>query len=86
MQDILKELYIKEIKAYKPAPDAKGADTSAQVKDFKAPITPAVPAIDAAADLKAWEEANIEVADAVTAHAVEEDEEEEEEEEEEHHH
>ncbi|KAF9122089.1 hypothetical protein BGW39_010043 [Mortierella sp. 14UC] len=85
MQDILKDLYIKELKGYKPAPDAKGADASSQVKEFKAPTAPAAPAVDAAADLAAWEAANVEIADAVSEDAVEEDEEEEEEVEEHHH-
>ncbi|KAF9931443.1 hypothetical protein BGZ67_005309 [Mortierella alpina] len=86
MQDILKELYIKELKGYKPTPEAKDNDTSAQVKEFKAPATPAVPTIDAAADLSAWEAANAEIADAVSEEAVEEEEEEEVEEAEESHH
>ncbi|KAF9354601.1 hypothetical protein BGX26_007588 [Mortierella sp. AD094] len=86
MQDLIKDLYLKELKSYKPTPDAKGADASSQVKDFKAPASPAVPAIDAAADLSAWETANAEIVDAVSEEAVEEDEEEEVEEEEEHHH
>ncbi|KAK3827067.1 MAG: ATP synthase complex subunit H-domain-containing protein [Linnemannia gamsii] len=85
MQDILKDLYIKELKAYKPAPEAKGTDTTSQVKEFKSPVAPATPAIDAAADLAAWETANVEIADAVSEDAVEEDEEEEEEVEEHHH-
>ncbi|KAG9320448.1 hypothetical protein KVV02_003136 [Mortierella alpina] len=85
MQDILKELYIKELKGYKPTPEAKDNDTSAQVKEFKAPAAPAVPAIDAAADLSAWEAANAEIADAVSEEAVEEEEEEVEEAEESHH-
>ncbi|KAG0284954.1 hypothetical protein BGZ97_008010 [Linnemannia gamsii] len=86
MQDILKDLYIKELKGYKPAPEAKGADASSQVKEFKAPAAPAAPTVDAAADLSAWETANVEIADAVSEDAVEEDEEEEVEEVEEHHH
>ncbi|KAI1317332.1 hypothetical protein EDD11_008701 [Mortierella claussenii] len=87
MQDILKDLYVKELKGYKPAPESKGADASTQVKDFKAPATPAAPAVDASADLAAWEQANVEIADAVSEEAVEEELEEEEEElEEEHHH
>ncbi|ORZ05158.1 ATP synthase complex subunit H-domain-containing protein [Lobosporangium transversale] len=86
-QDILKDLYIKELKGYKPAPETKGADASSQVKEFKTPATPAAPAVDASADLAAWETANAEIADAVSEEAVEEAEEEEvEEEEEEHHH
>ncbi|KAF9966555.1 hypothetical protein BGZ70_001964 [Mortierella alpina] len=85
MQDILKDLYIKELKNYKPAPDAKGVDTSAQVKEFKPPAPPVAPVIDAAADLTAWEQANVEVLEDVTEAAVEDDEEEEEEDVEEHH-
>lgn len=45
-----------------------------------------VPTIDAAADLSAWETANVEIADAVSEEAVEEEEEEEVEEAEESHH
>ncbi|KAF9391771.1 hypothetical protein CPC16_003959 [Podila verticillata] len=83
MKDILKELYIKELQGYKPAPEAKGVDAS-QVKDFKAPLAPQTPVVDAAADLAAWETANVEVVDALTEEA--DVEEEEEEEVEEHHH
>ncbi|KAF9131332.1 hypothetical protein BGW39_001943 [Mortierella sp. 14UC] len=83
--DILKDLYIKELKGYKPAPEAKGADASTQVKEFKTPAAPAAPVVDAAADLSAWEAANVEIADAVSEEAVDEDEEEVEEEEEHHH-
>ncbi|KAF8932425.1 ATP synthase complex subunit H [Dissophora ornata] len=87
MQDILKDLYIRELKGYKPTPDAKGADASSQVKEFKAPAAPVTPTIDASADLAAWETANAEIADAVSEEVLEEEEEEvEEEEEEEHHH
>ncbi|KAF9159613.1 hypothetical protein BGX21_002994 [Mortierella sp. AD011] len=85
MQDLIKDLYLKELKSYKPAPEAKGADVSSQVKDFKAPATPAVPVIDAAADLSAWETANAEITEAVSEEIVEEEEEEVEEEEEHHH-
>ncbi|KAG0379977.1 hypothetical protein BGX24_010775 [Mortierella sp. AD032] len=85
MQDILKDLYIKELKGYKPAPEAKGADITSQVKEFKAPVAPATPAVDAAADLSAWEAANVEIVDAVSE-VADDDEEEEVEEEEEHHH
>ncbi|KAF9428193.1 hypothetical protein BGZ94_003125 [Podila epigama] len=85
MKDILKDLYIKELQNYKPAPEAKGVDAS-QVKDFKAPPAPKAPVVDASADLAAWEAANVEVADALTEEADIEEEEEEEEEVEEHHH
>ncbi|KAF9164942.1 hypothetical protein BGX21_009490 [Mortierella sp. AD011] len=86
MQDIIKELYLKELKGYKPTPDPKGDDAASQTKAFKAPEVPVSPTIDAAADLSAWETANAEIADAVTEEAVEEEEEEEEEEHEEEHH
>ncbi|KAI1317360.1 hypothetical protein EDD11_008540 [Mortierella claussenii] len=86
MQDILKDLYIKELKGYKPAPETKGNDASTQVKEFKPPAAPATPGVDAAADLSAWETANVEIADAVTEDVFEEDAEEEIEEEEEPHH
>ncbi|GJJ76409.1 F-type H+-transporting ATPase subunit h [Entomortierella parvispora] len=86
MKDILKDLYIEEIKNYKPAPEAKGIDTSS-VKTFSAPVAPQAPAVDAAADLSAWETANVEIAEAISeAEVVEEEEEEEEEEAEEAHH
>ncbi|KAF9366903.1 hypothetical protein BGX34_000021 [Mortierella sp. NVP85] len=85
MQDILKDLYIKELKGYKPTPDAKGGDASSQVKEFKAPPAPQAPVIDAAADLAAWDAANVEIADAASEEVFEEAEEEEVEEEEAHH-
>ncbi|KAF9585389.1 hypothetical protein BGW38_002619 [Lunasporangiospora selenospora] len=78
MKDVIKELYINELKGYKPTPEAKGVDAS-QAKDFKAPVAPQTPVIDAAADLAAWETANQEVVDAVSQEAAVEDEEDEEE-------
>ncbi|KAG0038095.1 hypothetical protein BGZ82_001108 [Podila clonocystis] len=84
MKDILKDLYIKELQNYKPAAEAKDVDAS-QVKDFKAPLAPKTPVVDAAADLAAWENANVEVVDALTEEALEEEEEEVEEAEEHHH-
>ncbi|KAF9109685.1 hypothetical protein BGX27_007336 [Mortierella sp. AM989] len=85
MQDIIKNLYLQELKAYKPTPDAKSNDAASQTKEFKVPVAPAAPVIDAAADLAAWEQANAEIADAVSEEVVEDEEEEEEEHEEEHH-
>ncbi|KAF9102612.1 hypothetical protein BGX27_010927 [Mortierella sp. AM989] len=85
MQDLLKDLYLKELKGYKPTPEAKGADASSQVKEFKVPVAPAAPSVDAAADLSAWETANAEIAEAISDEAVEEEEDEVEEEEESHH-
>ncbi|KAF9199010.1 hypothetical protein BGZ49_010926 [Haplosporangium sp. Z 27] len=87
MQDLIKDLYLKELKGYKPTPDAKSNDAASQTKAFKAPEAPVAPAVDASADLAAWEQANAEIAEAVSEEAVEEeDEEEEEEHEEEAHH
>lgn len=88
MQDIVKDLYVSRIRSYKPAPDAKGADASSQVKDFKAPLAPVAPAIDAAGDLEAWEKANVEDAGTSDNNLVEEedDQEEDEDEEDDHHH
>ncbi|KAF9583466.1 hypothetical protein BGW38_009403 [Lunasporangiospora selenospora] len=75
--DIIKSLYLQQLKSYQPAPESKAVDTT-QVKDFKAPT------IDAAADLAAWEAANVEIADNVAEAAFEEEEEEDVEEEEHH--
>ncbi|CAO3685801.1 unnamed protein product [Umbelopsis vinacea] len=44
-KDVIQELYIKELKNYKPAPVAKGAEEG-QVKDLKLPPTPAAPTVD----------------------------------------
>ncbi|KAI9313155.1 ATP synthase complex subunit H-domain-containing protein [Dichotomocladium elegans] len=44
-KDVVQELYLKELKGYKPAPAAK-ADESA-VKDLKLPPAPAAPTVDA---------------------------------------
>ncbi|GJJ72624.1 F-type H+-transporting ATPase subunit h [Entomortierella parvispora] len=82
MNDILKELYIKELKNYKPSQKDLVVDTSS-IKDFKAPVAPLAPAFDAAAELSAWETANVEIAEAATEAVLEEEEEEEVEEEEE---
>ncbi|KAF9335452.1 hypothetical protein BG006_011461 [Podila minutissima] len=84
MKDVIKELYIKELQNYKPAPEAKGVDAS-QVKDFKVPAAPQAPIIDASADLAAWETANVEIADALNEEVLEDEEEEVEEAEEAHH-
>ncbi|KAG0090009.1 hypothetical protein BGZ92_003852 [Podila epicladia] len=70
MKDVIKELYIKELQNYKPAPETKGVDAS-QVKDFKAPAAP--------------QTANIEIADALNEEVLEDEEEEVEEAEEAHH-
>ncbi|KAG0235371.1 hypothetical protein BGW42_005350 [Actinomortierella wolfii] len=84
-KDIIRDMYINGLKSYVPTPEAKDASKS-QVKEFKTPVPPQAPAVDAAADLSAWEAANVEIVDAVTEEAVEEEEEEEEEEEAHGHH
>ncbi|KAI8061171.1 ATP synthase complex subunit H-domain-containing protein [Gongronella butleri] len=43
-KDVVQELYLKELKAYKPAPAQ--VDES-QVKDLKLPAAPAAPQVDA---------------------------------------
>ncbi|KAG0054936.1 hypothetical protein BGZ83_010061 [Gryganskiella cystojenkinii] len=84
MNDLLKELYIKELKNYKPSKEDLTVDTSS-IKDFKAPIAPQAPAFDASAELSAWETANVEIAESVTEEILEDEEEEVEEEEEDSH-
>ncbi|KAI9480937.1 MAG: ATP synthase complex subunit H-domain-containing protein [Benjaminiella poitrasii] len=44
-KDVVQELFIKELKGYKPAPVA--ADAESAVKDLKLPPPPAVPEVDA---------------------------------------
>ncbi|KAF1805209.1 ATP synthase F0 subcomplex subunit H ATP14 [Mucor lusitanicus] len=44
-KDVVQDLFIKELKGYKPAP-AAAADESA-VKELKLPAAPAVPEVDA---------------------------------------
>ncbi|KAF9164879.1 hypothetical protein DFQ27_007468 [Actinomortierella ambigua] len=83
-KDVIQQMYINGLKSYVPTPEAKDASKS-QVKDFKAPVAPQAPAVDAASDLSAWETANVEIVEAVTDDAVEDEEEEEEEVEEAHH-
>ncbi|KAJ2770487.1 hypothetical protein IWQ57_002643, partial [Coemansia nantahalensis] len=55
----LQEMYLKEIRNYKP--DTKAAKADVSVKEFAAPKTPAVPKsdIDLAADLKAYEQTGV---------------------------
>ncbi|KAF9431671.1 hypothetical protein BGZ76_011848 [Entomortierella beljakovae] len=84
--DLIKDLYIKGLQGYTPTPDAKGADASSQVKEFKAPSSPSAPSVDAALDLSAWETANTEITNAVSEETFEEADEDEVEEEEEQHH
>ncbi|CAO3608581.1 unnamed protein product [Cunninghamella blakesleeana] len=53
-KDVIQDLYLKELKAYKPAPAAKADDS--QVKDLKLPAAPAAPQVDEdlAAQLEAY--------------------------------
>ncbi|KAG0171147.1 hypothetical protein DFQ28_008654 [Apophysomyces sp. BC1034] len=44
-KDVIQDLYIKELKGYKPAPAAKVEE--GQVKELKLPAAPAVPQVDA---------------------------------------
>ncbi|KAI9323851.1 ATP synthase complex subunit H-domain-containing protein [Dichotomocladium elegans] len=58
-KDVVQELYLKELKGYKPAPVK--ADES-QVKDLKLPAAPAAPTVDAdlAEQLAAYDKAPVE--------------------------
>ncbi|GAB5592215.1 ATP synthase F0 subcomplex subunit H atp14 [Umbelopsis nana] len=54
-KDVIQELYLKELKNYKPAPITKGAEEG-QVKDLKLPPTPAVPVVeDLSAELASYD-------------------------------
>ncbi|KAF8646260.1 hypothetical protein AX16_007300 [Volvariella volvacea WC 439] len=64
-RDLVRDIYLREIKAYKPAPVAKDAHVGA-VKTFNlppAPQTPALPA-DLASELSAYDAAEPTLADA----------------------
>ncbi|GAP84954.1 putative ATP synthase complex subunit H [Rosellinia necatrix] len=59
--DFVQELYLKELKAYKPAP-VKDSDSVGQVQSFSAPKTPKSPEeTDLAASLKEYENMAVEV-------------------------
>ncbi|KAK9472106.1 ATP synthase complex subunit H-domain-containing protein [Dipodascopsis tothii] len=70
--DIIQDLYLKELKAYK-APTIKATDSEGQVKPWSVPKAPAVPAFEgtAEADVTAYEAQAVEV-EGVEAAAVEE--------------
>ncbi|KAG2182176.1 hypothetical protein INT43_007103, partial [Umbelopsis isabellina] len=55
--DVIQDLYIKELKGYKPAPVAQGSEEG-QVKDLKLPAAPEAPKIsdDLSAELAAYDE------------------------------
>lgn len=59
--DFVQELYLKELKAYKPTP-IKESDADGQVKAFNLPKTPVSPEeADLASSLKQYETLNVEV-------------------------
>lgn len=59
--DLVQELYLKELKAYKPAP-IKASDADAHVQKFSAPKPPTSPEeSNIANDLKAYETQEVEV-------------------------
>ncbi|KAI5823524.1 hypothetical protein K523DRAFT_255015 [Schizophyllum commune Tattone D] len=66
--DIVQQLYIKELKSYKPAPAAKDAHVG-QVRSWSAPQKPAAPALptDLAAELSAYDAAEPTLASAPAA-------------------
>lgn len=59
--DLVQDLYLKELKAYKPTP-TKASDAEGQVQTFSAPKAPQPPEEgDIARDLKVYEEQEVEV-------------------------
>ncbi|TDZ13118.1 hypothetical protein C8034_v001839 [Colletotrichum sidae] len=59
--DFVQELYLKELKAYKPTP-VKDSDAQGQVQTFSVPATPKSPEeSDLAANLKEYESMAVEV-------------------------
>ncbi|RDB17560.1 hypothetical protein Hypma_001001 [Hypsizygus marmoreus] len=72
-KDLIQDLYLREIKAYKPAPAAKDAHVGV-VKSYTLPPTPKAPAIptDLAAELSAYDAAEPTKAEAVAAGTAEE--------------
>ncbi|KAH9476823.1 ATP synthase subunit H, mitochondrial [Psilocybe cubensis] len=67
-KDLVQDLYIREIKAYKPAPTAKDAHVGA-VKKFTAPAAPVAPALpaDLAAELNTYATTEPTLADATAS-------------------
>ncbi|KAL5352319.1 ATP synthase F0 subcomplex subunit H atp14 [Pseudogymnoascus australis] len=74
--DLVQELYLKELKAYKPAP-TKASDAEGHVLKFNPPKTPTSPEeADIAKELKAYEDSTVDIegqAEAGTEAAVEQD-------------
>ncbi|KAL1925092.1 uncharacterized protein VTP21DRAFT_4746 [Calcarisporiella thermophila] len=56
-KDLVQDIYIKQIKSYKPAPEEKGAEQG-QVKELHIPAAPQPPQIesDLTADLQAYQQ------------------------------
>ncbi|KAI5481948.1 F-type H+-transporting ATPase subunit h [Pseudohyphozyma bogoriensis] len=76
VKDLVQELYVKELKAYKPA--APASDASASIKGFSAPAAPKTPELlgaDALAKELAAYDADVATPEAptVSAHADESD-------------
>ncbi|PPQ83918.1 hypothetical protein CVT25_000663 [Psilocybe cyanescens] len=69
-KDLVQDLYVREIKAYKPVPASKDAHVGV-VKNFSAPAAPATPALpsDLAAELSAYAATEPTAADAPAAKA-----------------
>lgn len=61
LADLVQDLYLKELKAYKPSP-VKPSDAEGQVQKFSAPKPPQSPDEgDIAQELKSYEEQQVEV-------------------------
>jgi F-type H+-transporting ATPase subunit h len=68
--DFVQELYLKELKAYKPTP-TKESDAEGQVRPFTAPKTPASPEeADLASSLKEYESLSVDVEGSEAANAT----------------
>ncbi len=59
--DLVQDMYLKELKAYKPTP-VKASDSEGHVQKFSAPKTPKSPEeADIASELKAYESSTVEL-------------------------
>ncbi|EJD39853.1 hypothetical protein AURDEDRAFT_171127 [Auricularia subglabra TFB-10046 SS5] len=70
-KDLVQDLYLRELKAYKPAPAAKDAHVGA-VKDFAAPAAPQAPELPGnfAAELSAYDAADPDLVEAAQTPAA----------------
>ncbi|EGG00006.1 uncharacterized protein MELLADRAFT_75844 [Melampsora larici-populina 98AG31] len=61
MKDFVQELYLRELKSYKPSPSILGAQT--QVREFTMPPAPSAPVLptsqDVAQELQSWDSASL---------------------------